>query len=249
MLNTIYCRTALGLASAWILAVALVACQGGGGGSSVNLIPQRPTVGPTLEASPALPTPPPPPTPVPQPFPTSRLVGEQTYAPGDTSSGGQGSPVDGISCDFAAVHFHIHSHLSLFYQGIQIAIPLAIGIVNPVISDGGRLALNGSCLYHLHTHDSTGLIHIENQAPGTFTLGQVFDIWGEPLTRSNVAGFTGPVLVYIANCSQSRSVPFLCDPPTVYTGDPRAIVLSQHEQITIEVGGPYVWPLYYSWTV
>jgi hypothetical protein len=30
----------------------------------------------------------------------------------------------------------------------------------------------------LHTHDTTGLIHIESTDIRTFTLGQFFDVWG-----------------------------------------------------------------------
>jgi len=200
--------------------------------------------------SPALPSSPPAPTPTPQILPDffqGRIVGLLTFSPGDTASGGQGAPVDGIPCDEAPSHFHIHAHISLFHNGTQIAIPLALGIMNPVIGAGGVLATSGSCLYHLHTHDRTGLIHIENPIVATFTLGEVFDIWGEPLTRSNIAGFTGPVLVYVATCAPG--FPFICDAPVLYSGDPRAIVLSQHGQITLEVGGPYVWPPYYEWHV
>lgn len=205
---------------------------------------------PLASPSPALPMPPPNPTPTPQLFPdffNGRLVGVVTFPAGDTASGGQGAPVDGIPCDLSAGTYHIHVHVSLFHNGTQIAIPLAIGIVNPVIGTGGVLALSGSCMYHLHTHDRTGLIHIENPTVATFTLGDVFDIWGEPLTRSNIAGFTGPVLVYTANCAVG--FPFICDAPSVYSGDPRAIVFTQHEQITLEIGGPYVWPPYYEWHV
>jgi hypothetical protein len=141
--------------------------------------------------------------------------------------------------------------VSLFYKGVQIALPLAIGIKDPVIlinRNGFPVAVRGSCTYHTHTHDQSGLIHIEALTVGTYTLGNVFDIWGEPLSSSpvNVAGFRGPLLVYLASCASG--VPFICDPPTQYTGDPRAIVLAQHLQITLEVGGPYVWPPYYQWS-
>ena len=57
--------------------------------------------------------------------------------------------------------------------------------------------LAGGCLYWIHTHDASGIIHIE--APdinppqgGPYTLGMLFDIWGQPLDRNNVAGLIGP---------------------------------------------------------
>ena len=171
--------------------------------------------------------------------------------PGDTASGGQGAPVDGDPCGDMVLTYHIHSHLSLFYNGQKIALPVAIGIVNPQIflyQGKFRASLEGKCFYHTHTHDDSGLIHVEGNVRGIYTLGDVFDKWGEPLSTSpvNVAGFMGAsLLIYTANCT--RTVPFTCDPPVQYTGDPRAIVLAQHQQITIEVGGPYVWPPYYRW--
>lgn len=226
----------------------LVACGGGGGGGS-SLAP-APLRSPQGGPSPALPTPPPNPTPKPQDIPLNQIVGEQNFPAENTASGGQGSPVDSIPCDFAAVNYHIHTHLSLFYKGTQIAIPTSVGILNPVYSQSPPITvINGSCIYHIHTHNPNGLIHNENQAVDSFTLGQFFDIWGEPLSRSNVAGFTGPVLVYVATCATPRVEPFTCAAAQVYTGDPRQIELIQHEQITIEVGGPYVWPPYYQWTI
>lgn len=165
---------------------------------------------------------------------TGDIVGAQVFALGDTPSGGQGAPVDGIPCDNAAVVYHIHTHVSLFHNGAQLAIPLAIGIMHPVFTGGGTIADSGTCFYHLHTHDSSGIIHIENPTPTTFLLGQVFDIWGQPLTVSNVAGFTGPTLFWVGT--------------SLFSGDPRTIVLSDHEQVTLEVGGPYVFPPFYTWS-
>ena len=59
-------------------------------------------------------------------------------------------------------------------------------------------AIYGDCDYPLHTHDTSGKIHVEADAPSTFTLGQLFAIWGQPLSYSNIAGIIGsPVVVYI----------------------------------------------------
>ena len=60
-------------------------------------------------------------------------VGKAFFPPGDTPAGGNGQPVDGIqglSQEMLAVH--LHAHLSLFYRGEQIAVPLGIGIVKPL---------------------------------------------------------------------------------------------------------------------
>jgi len=159
-------------------------------------------------------------------------VGDSAFATGDTPQGGQGDPIGGVSCDAGTtVREHLHTHLSLFVDGEQKAIPLAIGIKNPFVQNA--LVIAGECFYHLHTHDRTGIIHVESpNATETFTLGQFFDVWGEPLSNTEVAGFSGPVRVYVDGHR--------------YTGDPRAIVLTAHEQITLEVGTPAVAPPIYA---
>jgi hypothetical protein len=156
-------------------------------------------------------------------------VGTNTFPDGDTPSGGQGNPVDGIPCgnDISVEHFH--AHLSLFANGQQIAIPRGIGIMEPVLQ--GETVLAGRCFYWLHSHDRSGIIHVEPAVAGrTFTLGQYFDIWGQPLASDKVATYSGPVTVYIDGKR--------------YTGDPRAIVLGKYQQITLEVGTRVAPPVY-----
>ncbi len=158
------------------------------------------------------------------------LVGAVTFANGSTGSGGQGTPVDTIPCGSGVDAEHYHAHVSLIVNGRQLALPLGIGIKNAVVV-GDSLAIAGTCFYWLHAHDRTGIIHVEPSQTGhTFTLGEYFDVWGEPLTSSNVAGQQGPVTVYIDGAR--------------YLGDPRAIVLSAHQQITLEVGTRVAPPVY-----
>src|SRR3989304_3495456 len=38
--------------------------------------------------------------------------------------------------------------------------------------------IRDNCIFWLHTHDSTGLLHIEAPEQRAFTLGQFFAIWG-----------------------------------------------------------------------
>jgi hypothetical protein len=207
-----------------------------------------PTPSPTF---PPIPTPPPAPTPTPLALPYGgQTIGTATFPDGDTASGGQGSPIGTppITC-YASLNstFHIHTHVTMFHNGTQIALPLAIGVINavivagtygPVVSDSGA-----TCFYSLHTHDASGIVHIENATNPNATLGQVFDIWGEPLSSSGFAGFSGPMLVYVGTCAPSTT----CSTAR-YTGDPRAITLTNHEQITLEVGAPFVFPPFYTWT-
>src|SRR6266702_4681960 len=84
------------------------------------------------------------------------------------------------------------------------------------------------CNYEMQTHDQTGIIHIDAPAFKTFTLGQFFDIWGQPLTSTNVAGVTGTVVAYINDNGDSRR----------YMGDLRNIELTSLRDITLQIGTP-----------
>jgi hypothetical protein len=161
-------------------------------------------------------------------------VGEARFGLGDTSKGGNGRPVDGIDgSSHEMLTTHIHAHLSLFYQGEQIAVPAAIGIVGPFQVKHGFVS-EGQAFYWLHTHDATGIIHIESPDDRSYTLGNFFNIWGQPLNKENVAGLKGAVQAFVDGKR--------------YTGSVRSVLLKAHEQITLVVGKPvptlpqYVFP-------
>ncbi|CAN5861607.1 hypothetical protein BH23GEM3_BH23GEM3_07470 [soil metagenome] len=164
-------------------------------------------------------------------------VGSQRFPIGNTERGGQGEPVSGVGC-LETIAYHRHAHLSLFVEGERVAIPAAVGITNPVMQDGFAFGPAGSCLYWAHTHDASGFIHIEPPSTDIIvTLGQFFDIWGHPLAADNVAGFRGPVFVYVDGVR--------------FRGDPRTIPFTQHGHIALYVGTPlppiptYIFPAGY----
>ena len=180
-------------------------------------------------------------TPTPDPSPSAKLIPLQNmqtlgqpFAPTpdpkhgvlpDMPLGGRGDPVDGIPCEASeGAVLHIHSHLSLFYDGTQMWIPGYIGM-----APSGT----GGCLYWLHTHDASGIIHVEagdvsTPKGGPFTLGNFFDIWGQPLTRTQIGPFKGNVTA------------FLNGQP--YNGSLADIPLREAQMITLEVGTPVAPP-------
>lgn len=112
---------------------------------------------------------------------------------------------------------HIHQHLAIFDHGKPLPIP----------SDVGRPLFAG-CFYWLHTHTPDGIIHIESPVFRDFTLGDFFAIWSEPLSRTQVAG---------AKLRPGEKLTIWIDGHR-YGGDPRSIPLTNHEDITIDVGPP-----------
>lgn len=140
-----------------------------------------------------------------------------------------GATISGITCDtgehVAGGDHHYHAHLEILYQGNEITVPAQTGIPADAVTP---------CIYWLHTHDSTGVIHIEVPAAKDhgFTLGQFFDIWGQKLSPTQVGTF---------KADASNQIKIWVDGQP-YTGNPRNIVLKAHEQIVIEVGPPFVDP-------
>ncbi len=159
-------------------------------------------------------------------------VGKPVFPHGDTAAGGTGQTVDGIRCQTSEqLVYHIHVHLSLFLSGTQVAVPRGIGITPPRRVQR-HFVVGGGCFYWLHTHDSTGIIHIESPLQKTYTLGDFFAIWGEPLSRTDVAGHTGSVRAYVDGHP--------------YSGNPGAITLTAHKEITLAVGGAVAHPPAYT---
>ncbi len=68
------------------------------------------------------------------------------------------------------IGYHVHPKLSIMVDGQPYPIPTNIGITP-------------SCMSSLHTHDATGVIHIESTIPRDFVLGDFFAVWGQPFSK------------------------------------------------------------------
>jgi hypothetical protein len=136
-----------------------------------------------------------------------------------------GGPVAGIRCDQMEGNvLHIHQHLAIFDHGKPVGVP----------EDVGR-PLMGNCFYWLHTHTPDGIIHVESTMR-SYTLGQFFAVWGQPLTRSDVAG---------AKLRPGERTTVWVD-GNLYDGDPQKIELTSHLDVTIDVGPPAKKPVPYT---
>ena len=148
-----------------------------------------------------------------------------------TATKAAGQKVDGIGCDTSEqTVFHIHAHLTLFVNGSPRQVPAGIGIpgASGQNTPQGAFISNGKCFYWLHTHAADGIIHTESPIHRTYTLGNFFDEWGQPLSASRVGPASGHVVALYNG--------------QVFKGDPRDIPLTAHAQIQLEVGTPLVAP-------
>jgi hypothetical protein len=150
-----------------------------------------------------------------------------------TSVARPGRPVDGIRCQVnAKVLFHIHIYLKLVVNGELRRVPAGIGIWPPIGPQNYRnrqfgMPL-GSCQAWLSTHYADGIVHAESPIRRAFVLGELFDLWGQPLDRARVGPARGAVTAIVNG--------------RVWTGDPRRIPVRKHAQIQLEVGTPLVAP-------
>jgi len=129
------------------------------------------------------------------------------------------------------VLFHIHAHLTILIDGVPRQVPAGIGIAPPYGVEqtaSGAFIARATCFMWLHTHSADGIIHTESPVDRTYTLGNFFDVWGQPLDREHVGPAHGRVTALV----NGRR----------FTGSPRAIPLLAHAQIQLEVGRPLVPP-------
>jgi hypothetical protein len=110
---------------------------------------------------------------------------------------------------------HIHQHLDIYVNGTHQTVPANIGIYD------------GQFLTELHTHDATGVMHVESPTKREFSLGEFFGIWGVRLTPTCVGGYCKP---------QTPWRMYLDGVP--YPGNPSTLVLERHQEIAIVVGKP-----------
>ena len=153
-----------------------------------------------------------------------------------TSAATAGQAIDGIGCNTSEqTVFHIHTHLTVFVNGQQRQVPAGIGIPGAVAQQapGGPFITSGTCFYWLHTHAADGIVHIESPTERTYTLGEFFDEWGQPLGPSAAGPAHGHVTVLYNG--------------QVFEGNPRDVPLTAHAQIQLEVGTPLVAPESISW--
>jgi hypothetical protein len=112
-----------------------------------------------------------------------------------------------------ALAYHIHQHLDIYRNGKPIAVPALIGI-----NDGAYLT-------ELHTHDTSGIIHVESESASKhYTLGSFFAEWGIYLSKKCVGGYCQGYTWYLGGKKQ--------------TGEPWNLVLQPHQVITIAIGKP-----------
>jgi hypothetical protein len=119
------------------------------------------------------------------------------------------------------VTVHIHQHLDIVVNGrVLQGLPPYIGI------HIDQKHPSKSFITEIHTHDQSGIIHVESPTVRTFTLADFFDVWGVRFSSRCLGGYcvNGQKKVYVwVNAKRVRT-------------DPRRIVLKSHQEIVVAYG-------------
>ncbi|MEA2301785.1 MAG: hypothetical protein QOE44_2320 [Solirubrobacteraceae bacterium] len=112
-------------------------------------------------------------------------------------------------------------HLELFAHAHVVVVPAGIGVLGPRFE--GPYVRAGRCFGPMTTLEPTGVVELAGDARG-LRLGDLFAIWGQPVSRVRLAGFGGGrVRAYV----DGRKV----------AGDPARIALRPHREIVLEIAG------------
>lgn len=110
---------------------------------------------------------------------------------------------------------HTHQHLDIYINGNKYAVPADIGINE-----------NQGIISPIHTHDASGIIHVESPDVQNFTLGQFFDIWGVKFDDNCIGGY----------CNTADKSLTIIDNGKYVQNNFRNIILEQHDIITVIYG-------------
>jgi hypothetical protein len=89
----------------------------------------------------------------------------------------------------------------------------------------GAYVRGGRCRYPLWTSEPTGLVRLARR---DLTLGALFAVWGQPLSRVRMARWRAAVRAHVNGVR--------------WHGDPREIPLTRHAQVVVQAGPPVLVP-------
>jgi hypothetical protein len=108
---------------------------------------------------------------------------------------------------------HIHQHLDVYVNGKHVQVPALVGI------DTAQ-----GFLTELHTHDASGVLHVESATNRSYVLGQFFGEWGVKLTPTCLGSYCGHLHWWVDGKKM--------------VGNPAQLVLKAHQEIVIAAGRP-----------
>ena len=176
--------------------------------------------------------------------------------------------VDGSTCanvsegsQYPQTAFSQHVFVGIYYNGAEEALPQALGMVNPKPpttpappdfpqghpSNTYPVELS-DCRYNVHTHDYSGLVHIEDSSlaqsntafPAYANLQTLFDVWGAQISPNGItaggSSLNGRLIVYTGVPDTKNGTNDEITSYTLYTGSLASLQFSKHMAIWIVIG-------------
>jgi hypothetical protein len=144
--------------------------------------------------------------------------------PARGASASSGASVGRLACARTGER-RLGAHVELFAHRRVVIVPAGIGMAPPLQARGAYVRA-ARCSYPVRTREPTGLLELDPRA-GPFTLGDLFAIWGQPLSATRLAGFRALPGTSVAAYLDGRPWP----------GDPRTMPLRHHAVIVLEIAG------------
>ena len=128
---------------------------------------------------------------------------------------------------------HDHTHVTVTVDGESVTVPGNVGH-----DEDSRFAAE------IHTHDTSGIVHVESPTDETFTLGQFFSEWGVALDEDHVGSLGGTTEQELTVWVGGK----------VHHGDPADIVLEDLVDVDLVLApqgalatppAPFDWPANY----
>jgi hypothetical protein len=110
--------------------------------------------------------------------------------------------------------YHIHALLHVYVNGKPVTVPANIGLYR-----------TKGIVSPIHTHDTSGVIHMEASRPYPFTLGDFFVVWGVRFSSTQLGAYT--------NGGGKRVWVYVNGSPTGY---PKSYVIKVHDNIVVAYG-------------
>ena len=75
-----------------------------------------------------------------------------------------------------ATKFHIHPHVKIEINGADQIVPANTGV-------------KPTCMNSIHTHDASGILHVESPVKKDFTVGDFFAVWGKEFNKNQILDY------------------------------------------------------------
>ncbi len=157
---------------------------------------------------------------------TGRAIAAAGWArPADQDARVHAAGLDLLAAENLTVHYH--AHLDVVVDGHRVPVPAGLGISVPD-AEGHIPGTHDPAqpgIAPLHTHDTSGILHVESPTDPQFTLGQLFTEWDVALATRQVGSYRD---------GSGTSVRVFVDGQPL-SSDPAGLVLRPHQEIAVVV--------------